>query len=135
ANAVVNFKEDDPIDPKALWLNSQHLRTTPVTELVPYVCKELGRAGLAAPYGRERLLHTVDVLRSRYFTLRDFVTRGRAYFSDDFRIEPDALEKLDKPGARELLRPGKRVFRQSWPAVSPSRPSLQSRVWRRSCAS
>jgi glutamyl-tRNA synthetase len=38
------------------------------------------------------------------FTLRDFATRGRAYFSEDFRIEPDALGKLDKPGSRELLR-------------------------------
>src|SRR6478672_10020793 len=30
SNAVVNFSEEDPIDPKALWLNSQHLRTMPV---------------------------------------------------------------------------------------------------------
>jgi glutamyl-tRNA synthetase len=104
ANAVVNFKEDDPIDPKAHWLNSQHLRTMPVDELVPYVKKELVCAGLAAPYGEEWLRQTVDVVRSRFFTLKDFSTRGRAYFSDDFRIEPDALEKLDKPGARELLR-------------------------------
>ena len=40
AHAVVNFKEDDPIDPKALWLNSQHLRTMPVEELVPLVTAE-----------------------------------------------------------------------------------------------
>src|SRR5439155_8112635 len=69
ANAVVNFKEDDPIDPKALWLNSQHLRTMPVEELVPYVCKELERARLNVPYGEDWLRRTVDVLRSRFFTL------------------------------------------------------------------
>jgi glutamyl-tRNA synthetase len=103
-NAVVNFKEDDPIDPKALWLNSQHLRTMPVEELVPLVKQELAAEGLSVPYGDEWLRQTVDTIRSRFFTLKDFVTRGRAYFSDDFRIEPDALEKLDKPGARELLR-------------------------------
>ena len=103
-NAVVNFKEDDPIDPKALWLNSQHLRTMPAGELVPLVKKELDTAGLAVPYGDDWLRQTVDVVRSRFFTLKDFASRGRAYFSDDFRIEPDALEKLDKPGARELLR-------------------------------
>ena len=33
SNAVVNFSEQDPIDPKALWLNSQHLRTVPVESL------------------------------------------------------------------------------------------------------
>src|SRR5450432_2599785 len=37
ASAVVNFKEEDPIDPKALWLNSQVLRTMPIEELLPYV--------------------------------------------------------------------------------------------------
>lgn len=104
ANAVVNFKEEDPIDPKALWLNSQHLRTMPAEELVPYVQKELEKAGLSAPDGGDWLRNTVDVIRSRFFTLKDFATRGRAYFSSDFPIEPAALEKLDKPGARALLR-------------------------------
>ncbi len=103
ANAVVNFKEDDPIDPKALWLNSQHLRTMPVEELVPYVEKELAAAGLTVPYDADWLHRTVDVIRSRFFTLKDFASRGRAYFADDFPIEPDALDKLDKPGARALL--------------------------------
>src|SRR5450755_2499560 len=104
ANAVVNFKEDDPIDPKALWLNSQHLRTMPVEELVPYVEKELAAASLPVPYDADWLRRTVDVIRSRFFTFKDFATRGRAYFADDFPIEPDALDKLDKPGARPLLR-------------------------------
>ncbi len=103
SNAVVNFSEQDPIDPKALWLNSQHLRTMPVTELVPYVRKTLDAAGLPVPYGEDWFLHTVDVIRSRFSTLADFATRGRAYFADDFPMEPGALEKLNQPGARELL--------------------------------
>ena len=104
ANAVVNFREDDPIDPKALWLNSQHLRTMAPDELVPYVKMELDRTGIALPYDDDWLRQTVDVIRSRFFTLHDFATRGRAYIAADFRIEPDALEKLDKPGTRPLLR-------------------------------
>jgi len=101
---VVNFKEDDPIDPKALWLNSQHLRTMPVDELAPYVRRTLEEAGLPIPYTEQEFLQTIDVIRTRFSTLRDFVTRGRAYFSDEFPIEPTALEKLNQPGARELLR-------------------------------
>src|SRR5216684_494511 len=66
ANAVVNFKEDDPIDPKALWLNSQHLRSMPIDELLPYVKAELEREGLSVPLGEEWLRHTVDVLRARF---------------------------------------------------------------------
>ncbi len=104
ANAVVNFTEEDPIDPKALWLNSQHLRTMPVNELAPYVKKELAAAGLEIPAGEATFLRQIDIMRSRYATLHDFATKGRAYFSDDFEMQPEALEKLDQPGARELLR-------------------------------
>jgi glutamyl-tRNA synthetase len=104
SNAVINFSEADPIDPKALWLNSQHLRTMPVAEIAPYVRKTLVGAGLAIPEDEARFLHIVEVIRSRFATLTDFVTRGRAYFADDFSIEPKAEENLNAAGARELLR-------------------------------
>ena len=104
ANAVVNFSEEDPIDAKALWLNSQHLRAMPVDELAPLVRAELEATGLAVPYDETGLRTTVDAIRSRFFTIKDFPIRGRAYFADDFPIEADALDKLNKPGARELLR-------------------------------
>jgi glutamyl-tRNA synthetase len=104
SNAVVNFSDADPIDPKALWLNSQHLRAMPVEHLAPLVKKVLAEHGLA-PFGNEKFFETVvDTIRSRFSTLLDFATRGRAYFADDFPMEPGALEKLDAPGARELLR-------------------------------
>lgn len=103
SNAVVNFSEEDPIDPKALWLNAQHLRTIPVATLAPMVKQSLAGHGLA-PYGDEAFFeHVVDTIRSRFSTLLDFSTRGRAYFSDDYPIEAQALEKLNAPGARELL--------------------------------
>ena len=31
SNAVVNFNEEDPFDPKAVWLNAEHIRTLPST--------------------------------------------------------------------------------------------------------
>jgi glutamyl-tRNA synthetase len=104
SNAVVNFSDADPIDSKALWLNSQHLRTMPIETLAPLVRKSLEEHGLQ-PYGNEEFfLHAVDTIRTRLATLIDFSTKGRAYFCDDFPIEKQALEKLDTPGARELLR-------------------------------
>jgi glutamyl-tRNA synthetase len=103
SNAVVNFSDADPIDPKALWLNAQHLRTVPVETLVPLVKQTLISNGLA-PYGDAAFFaHVVDTIRSRFSTLLDFPSRGRAYFEDDYPIEPAALEKLNAPGARELL--------------------------------
>jgi glutamyl-tRNA synthetase len=103
SNAVVNFSDADPIDPKALWLNSQHLRTVAVETLLPLVRKVLEASGLE-PYGDAAFFaHVVETIRARFATLLDFASKGRAYFSDDFEIEPGALEKLNVPGARQLL--------------------------------
>jgi glutamyl-tRNA synthetase len=104
SNAVVNFSEEDPIDPKALWLNSQHLRSMAVEELAPLVRKTLSDHALE-PYGGEEFFqHVVETIRTRFSTLLDFPSKGRAYFSEDFPIDPKAQEKLDVPGARALLR-------------------------------
>src|SRR5260370_20113882 len=103
SNAVVNFSEADPIDPKALWLNAQHLRSMPIEELAPLVRQTLEAHNLT-PYGDEAFfMHVVNTIRTRFSTLLDFPTNGRAYFADDFPMEPAALEKLNAPGARELL--------------------------------
>jgi glutamyl-tRNA synthetase len=103
SNAVVNFSEEDPIDPKALWLNSQHLRSMPVSALAPLVRKVLADNGLT-PYCDEPFFHRViETIRARFSTLLDFASKGRAYFSDDFPMEKQALDKLDVPGAREML--------------------------------
>src|SRR5205814_5742153 len=103
SNAVVNFSEADPIDPKPLWLNSQHLRSIPVEKLAPLVRRSLEDHGLM-PYGDEAFFeHVIDTIRTRFSTLLDFSSKGWAYFADDYPIEPAALEKLNVPGARELL--------------------------------
>src|SRR5579875_1858728 len=69
SNAVVNFSDADPIDPKALWLNSQHLRTMPAPELALMVRRTLEDHGLA-PYGDDPFfVHVVDTIRSRFSTL------------------------------------------------------------------
>jgi glutamyl-tRNA synthetase len=104
ANAVVNFTDEDPIDPKALWLNTQHLRAAPVAELAPMVRAVLDRAGLQAPEPDARLLEVIEIVRSRLSTLNEFASRGRPYFADDFPVQPESLAKLDAPQARELLR-------------------------------
>lgn len=38
-------------------------------------------------------VHTVDLIRARFFTLKDFSTQGRAYFSEDFDFDPAAIAK------------------------------------------
>jgi glutamyl-tRNA synthetase len=41
----------------------------------------------------EWLVYTIDVIRQRFFTLKDFSAQGRAYFSEDFDFEPGAVAK------------------------------------------
>ena len=112
ANAIFNFQENDPgrwTDDKALWMNAEYIRTMSLDELLPMVKTELRAARLwreeYEEEDREWLAKTVDLIRQRFFTLKDFSSQGRAYFSDDFDFEATAVNKnLRKaPELRELL--------------------------------
>lgn len=98
--AIFNYRKDDPkffTDPKAISINAHYLRTLPLAEIGELVKPELETAGLwdAAYAGarKEWYLKTIEMLRERFHTLKDFATLGRAFFADDFEIEPQALEK------------------------------------------
>ena len=113
ANAIFNFTENDPrrwTDDKALWVNSEYIRTMPIEELLPMVKAELRANKLwREEYDdddREWFAKTVDLIRQRYFTLKDFSGQGRAYFSDDFDFDETAVNKnlRKEPRLRELLK-------------------------------
>ena len=100
ANSIFDVRTNDPkyfTDPKAISINAHYLRTLPVEEIEPYVRTELEKAGLWNPEyeGAKRrwYLDAVELIRSRFHVTTDFVSRGRAYFSDDFPIESRALKK------------------------------------------
>jgi glutamyl-tRNA synthetase len=100
ANSIFDVRTDDPkyfTDPKAISINAHYLRTLPVEEIEPYVRSELEKAGLWNPEyeGAKRrwYLDTIELVRSRFHVTTDFISRGRAYFSDDFPIESRALKK------------------------------------------
>ncbi|HLA95071.1 MAG TPA: glutamate--tRNA ligase [Pyrinomonadaceae bacterium] len=38
-------------------------------------------------------VRTIDLIRTRFFTLKDFSNQGRAYFSEDFDFDPAAVAK------------------------------------------
>lgn len=110
--AVFNFDANDPkrwTDDKALWMNSEYIRTMSLEKLLPMVKTELRADKLwreeYEDEDHEWFAKTVDLIRQRYFTLKDFTSLGRPYFSDDFDFEPAAVNKnLRKaPELRELL--------------------------------
>jgi glutamyl-tRNA synthetase len=89
ANAVVNFSEADPFDPKAVWLNAEHIRALAVPELaeelLPFLQAEFGCA-TSHEHGRnehgrhehrkckvtpEKVLQVTPLVRERIRLLRE----------------------------------------------------------------
>jgi glutamyl-tRNA synthetase len=114
SNAVFNFSETDAhqwTDRKALWMNAEYIRTMPLAELLPMVKAELEASGLWRPEyedGRRAWFErTIELIRQRFITLKDFSAQGRAYFADDFEYEDAAVAKnLKKDASLGELLPG-----------------------------
>jgi glutamyl-tRNA synthetase len=81
SNTVVNFTDDEPFDPKAVWLNSQYLYAMPVDELaerlLPFACK----AGYRAEPGK--MLAVTPLIQERIKLLGDVATVADFFFLDD----------------------------------------------------
>ncbi len=112
ANSIFDIRTNDPkffTDPKALSINAHYIRTMPLEELVPYIKEHMEKAGIWEPAyengKRQWFYETVDLIRSRFHVLTDFVTLGRCYFSDDFEYDQKALKKnvLKHPELRTWL--------------------------------
>ena len=101
ANAVVNFKEDDPFDAKAMWLNAEHIRALPVEELANRIQPFFLEAGLhPAP---EKLLAVTPLIRERIKLLRDAVGAADFFFVD--QLAPyDPAELIPQKGDIALAR-------------------------------
>jgi len=85
---------------KLEWFNTQYLQKPPVEELLPYVEAELKRAGLweksQASEDRAWFTHAVELIRPRTRLLGDFTGWARAFFTDDFDYDAEAMEKFWK---------------------------------------
>jgi glutamyl-tRNA synthetase len=80
SNAVVNFTEEDPFDPKAVWLNAEHIRALPVDELTRQLQPYFEQAGLHP--SPEKLLAVTPLIRERIKLLRDAVSAADFFFVD-----------------------------------------------------
>jgi len=78
ANAVVNFSENDPFDPKAVWLNSEHIRALPVDALSSLLQPFFDQAGLDAT--PEKLLAVTPLIRERIKLLGEATSAADFFF-------------------------------------------------------
>ncbi len=111
ANAVVNFTEDDPFDPKAVWLNAEHIRALPVGELSHALLPFFEQAGLDA--SPEKLLAVTPLIRERIKLLRDAVPAADFFFIPELApYDPAELipQKGDAAMARRVLQHAREVL-------------------------
>ncbi len=102
-------RSDAVFNPEKLeWFNQQYIQQSSPEQLFPYVREELEREGLWRPeYGgpeRDWMLRAIALLKARMRSLKDFAGGARAFFSDNYRLDPEAANKFWKdPALAELL--------------------------------
>ena len=119
ANAVVNFKEpaatpEDTFDPKALWLNAEHIRALPVDDLSARLLPIVKEGGFQIT--PEKMLAITPLIRERIKLLRDVLTAADFFFVDQLPpYDPDELipQKGDAAMARKALVRGREVLAET----------------------
>lgn len=99
-NSVFNYQKGNAkffTDPKLIAMNEHYLRTNDIAELGELVKNELISERIwnesYAGDRQEWYLKTLDLIRDRFHTLKDFTSAGRSYFADDYVIEQKPLKK------------------------------------------
>jgi len=100
SNAVVNFKEpaatpEETFDPKAIWLNAEHIRGLPVEDLSGRLLPLVRAAGFNI--SPEKMLRITPLIRERIKLLRDVLTAADFFFVD--QLPPyDPAELIPQKG-------------------------------------
>jgi glutamyl-tRNA synthetase len=123
ANAVINFKEnfkepaatpDETFDPKALWLNAEHIRALSVDELSARLLPIVHAAGF--PVAPEKMHAITPLIRERIKLLRDVLTSADFFFVDQLPpYDPAELipQKGDAAMALKVLTRAREVLAQT----------------------
>ncbi len=96
-----NISHSDAVFDRAKldWFNTEYIRKYPAAKLLPMVREEWTGAGLQPKCVDESwLLSTIDLLKPRARSLKDFAGVFRAYFTDDYQADPAAVGKFLKDG-------------------------------------
>ena len=91
--------------PKLDWFNTEYIRAYGVQDLLPLIEEEWSKAGISpVRHERDWLFSTIELLKPRARSLKDFAGSFRAFFVDDFDPDPAAIDKfLQIENVRRLL--------------------------------
>jgi glutamyl-tRNA synthetase len=86
------------------WFNTEYIRAYPAERLLPLIEGEWKKVGLSPVLqGGEWQVSTIDLLKPRARSLKDFAGSFRAFFSDQFEPDPAAVEKFLKDESTRAL--------------------------------
>ncbi len=116
ANAVVNFKEPAPtpeemFDPKAVWLNAEHIRALPVDNLSAHLLPIVQKAG--HNIDAAQMLRITPLIRERIKLLQEVLTAADFFFVDQLPpYDPAELipQKGDAAMAKKVLEKARVVL-------------------------
>jgi glutamyl-tRNA synthetase len=90
--------------PKLDWFNTEYIRAYPADRLLPFIEDEWAKAGInVSTKDRDWLFSTIDLLKPRARSLKDFAGSFRAFFTDEFEPDPAAVEKFLKDASTRAL--------------------------------
>lgn len=119
ANAVVNFKEpaatpEETFDPKAVWLNAEHIRSLSVEELCSRLIPVVREAGFQV--SAEKMLRITPLIRERIKLLKDVLSVADFFFLDQLPpYDPAELvpQKGDAAMACKVLQRAREVLEKT----------------------
>jgi glutamyl-tRNA synthetase len=111
SNAMLNFTEADPFDPKAVWLNAEHIRTMPVEKLAEQLRPFASAAGFQADAAKIR--QVTPLIQERIKLLRDVATVADFFFVEE--LPPyDSAELIPQKGdaatAKSVLKRARQIL-------------------------
>jgi glutamyl-tRNA synthetase len=111
SNATINFTDEDPFDPKAVWLNAEHIRALDAEELARRLMPYAQQAGFrdATP---EKLRAIAPLIHERIRLLGEVGTVADFFFKEPRSYDPADLipQKGDAAVAAKVLRKSKEVL-------------------------
>jgi glutamyl-tRNA synthetase len=79
---------------KLAWFNTEYIRAYPAEQLLPLIEEEWHAAGFTPTRTPEEIRAAIELLKQRARSLKDFATVFRAYFGEEFEIDPAAQTKF-----------------------------------------
>src|SRR5271170_7764342 len=88
---------------KLAWFNTECIRAYSSEKLLPLIEDEWAKSGLEPQRSTGEILATIDLLKPRARSLKDFAGAFKAYFSDEFEFDTAAVTKFFKDDTLPLL--------------------------------